>query len=101
MQEQIHVATVGLGGIGNNHARCYRDNPKSKLVAVCDILPERADNAARDYGCPAFHSVQAMLKAGLRIDGASVCTAGKENGGDHYKPTIELLNAGIPVLGEK
>src|SRR5690606_3145275 len=31
----------------------------------------------------------------------SMCTAGVENGGDHYQPTIELLNAGIPVLGEK
>jgi len=24
-----------------------------------------------------------------------------ENGGDHYQPTMELLRAGIPVLGEK
>jgi predicted dehydrogenase len=30
-----------------------------------------------------------------------MCTAGVENGGDHYKPTLELLSAGIPVLGEK
>ena len=28
-------------------------------------------------------------------------TAGVENGGDHYQPTMELLRAGIPVLGEK
>ena len=30
-----------------------------------------------------------------------MCAAGVENGGDHYKPTMELLAAGIPVLGEK
>ncbi len=42
-----------------------------------------------------------MLKAGLKIDAASVATAGVENGADHYQPTIELLTAGIPVLGEK
>ena len=26
---------------------------------------------------------------------------GVENGGDHYTPTMELLRAGIAVLGEK
>ncbi|MBI2951775.1 Gfo/Idh/MocA family oxidoreductase, partial [bacterium] len=35
------------------------------------------------------------------IDAVSVCTAGKENGGDHHQPTMELLEAGLPVLGEK
>jgi predicted dehydrogenase len=30
-----------------------------------------------------------------------MATAGKENGGDHYKPTMELLGASLPVLGEK
>ena len=34
-------------------------------------------------------------------DRASVCTAGVENGGDHYAPTMKLLGAGIAVLGEK
>ena len=37
----------------------------------------------------------------MQIDIASVCTAGVENGGDHYEPTMALLGAGIPVLGEK
>ena len=36
-----------------------------------------------------------------QIDAASVCTAGVENGGDHYEPTMALLGVGIPVLGEK
>src|ERR1035437_9880725 len=97
----LRVAIVGLGGIGNNHARCYKDNPKCKLVAVCDIIKERADKAAAAYGCPAFYSVKEMLAAGIEIDAASVCSAGKENGGDHYVPTMELLSAGIPTLGEK
>jgi predicted dehydrogenase len=42
-----------------------------------------------------------MLASGIQLDAASVCSAGTENGGDHYRPTIELLSAGIPVLGEK
>ncbi|MEJ5310113.1 MAG: Gfo/Idh/MocA family oxidoreductase [Anaerolineae bacterium] len=97
----LNVAIVGLGNIGNTHARVYQQRSDVKLVAVCDIIKERADKAAATYGCPAFYSVQAMLKSGIRIDAASMCTAGKENGGDHYQPTMELLEAGIPTLGEK
>ena len=97
----LQVGIVGLGGIGNNHARCYTDNRHAKLVAVCDIIRERADKAAAAYGAQAFYSVRQMLKSGIRLDACSVTTAGIENGGDHYAPTMELLRARIPVLGEK
>lgn len=97
----LNVAIVGMGGIGNVHARCYQKEGQAKIVAVCDIIKERADAAAAAYNAPAFYSVRDMLKSGVRIDCASMCTAGKENGGDHYTPTMELLRAGIHVLGEK
>ncbi len=97
----LHIGVVGLGGIGNRHAKCYGNNRKTKVVAVCDIIPERADKAAETYGAKAFYSVTDMLASGVHLDAASMCTAGKENGGDHYVPTMELLEAGIPTLGEK
>jgi predicted dehydrogenase len=97
----LRVAVVGMGNIGNVHAGCYMKNPLSKIVAVCDIIKERADTAAEAYGCPAFYSIKDLLKSGIKIDCASMCTCGKENGGDHYVATMDLLNGGIPVLGEK
>ena len=97
----LNVAIVGMGGIGNLHARCYTNDPLAKVVAVCDIIKERADKAAEAYGCPAFYSVKDLLRSGIKIDCASMCTAGKENGGDHFTATMELLGGGIPVLGEK
>ena len=97
----LHVGVVGMGGIGNNHARCYGNNRHVKLVAVCDLIRERADKAAAVYGAQAFYSVRQMLKSGIRLDACSVTTAGVENGADHYAPTMELLRARIPVLGEK
>jgi len=97
----LKIAIVGMGGIGNTHARCYQEDPLSEVVAACDIIRERADAAAEKYDAPAFYSVKDMLASGIAIDAASMCTAGKENGGDHYQPTMELLGAGIPVLGEK
>ncbi|BCX03335.1 MAG: oxidoreductase [Candidatus Roseilinea sp.] len=97
----LKVAVVGVGNIGSIHAQVYKDNPKVELVAVCDIIPEKADAAARKFGARAFYSVQQMLDSGIALDACSVCTRGEENGSEHYQPTIELLRAGIPVLGEK
>src|SRR5436305_13765160 len=97
----LRVAIVGMGGIGNTHGGVYQKRPDCEIVAVCDMNKERADKAAERYGCPGFYSVKELLGSGIRIDAASMCTAGKENGGDHYAATMELLRAGIPTLGEK
>ena len=97
----LKVAIVGVGNIGSIHARVYSQNPDVEIVAVCDIIAEKSDRAAEKYSCQGFYSVKEMLASGIQIDAASMATAGTENGGDHYTPTMELLNAGIPVLGEK
>ncbi|MDA0337268.1 MAG: Gfo/Idh/MocA family oxidoreductase, partial [bacterium] len=98
---KLKIGIVGMGGIGNNHARCYTANQHTDLVAVCDIIKDKADKAAAASRPRAFYSVREMLKSGIQLDGCSVTTAGIENGGDHHKPTMELLRARIPVLGEK
>ena len=97
----LQIAIVGTGGIGRRHAACYQHNPHTRVVAVCDMVEEKAEQAAETFDCRAFTSLEALLASGIRIDAASVCTAGEENGGDHYEPTVGLLHAGIPVLGEK
>jgi predicted dehydrogenase len=97
----LNIGIVGLGGIGNNHAKCYTDNKHTKVVAVCDIDKERADRAADRWDARPYYTVRQMLKGETGLDACSVTTAGVENGGDHYKPTMELLEANIPVLGEK
>ena len=96
----LKVAIVGLGGIGTTHANIYDADERCEIVAVCDAFSEKTNVAADRYGCQAFTSVGEMIDD-VSIDIASVCTAGVENGGDHYEPTMELLSAGIPVLGEK
>jgi myo-inositol 2-dehydrogenase / D-chiro-inositol 1-dehydrogenase len=97
----LRVAVVGLGNIGATHAGVYDKHPDAELVAVCDVAKERTEAAAARFGARGFTSVREMLESGIAVDAASVCTRGVENGGDHYQPTMELLRAGIPVLGEK
>lgn len=97
----LKVGIVGVGNIGSIHAGVYKENPKVEIVAVCDIVKEKADAAAEKFGGKAFYSVQEMLASGIHLDACSMATKGEENGGEHFTPTMELLEAGIPVLGEK
>ncbi len=97
----LKIGIVGCGGIGNVHADAYAKNPKAEIVAACDIIPERADALAAKHGGVAYYSVKEMLASGVHLDACSMCTKGEENGGDHFQPTMELLEAGIPTLGEK
>jgi len=94
------VGVVGMGPIGNRHADCYREMAGAELVAVCDRDRARADAAATRLGVPAFYAVPEML-AQTSLTMAGVTTGGEEYGGDHCEPTLQALDAGLHVLGEK
>ena len=96
----MRVCVIGMGPIGNRHAKIYQENELSELVGVCDIDRKRADAAASTHGVPAFYSAPEML-ATMKPDVCSIATAGIENGSDHYEPTLQALKAGCHVFGEK
>ncbi|MEZ4617130.1 MAG: Gfo/Idh/MocA family oxidoreductase [Caldilineaceae bacterium] len=68
----MKVAVIGLGNIGNTHAPIYQANEKTDLVAVCDIIKERADKAAARYGVKAYYSIEDLF-ANEEIEAISVC----------------------------
>lgn len=96
----LRVCVIGMGPIGNRHATIYKEDPLAELVGVCDIVKERADAAAARLGVPAFYDTPTMLSA-LAPDLCSVTTGGYEYSSDHYLPTMQALDAGCHVLGEK
>lgn len=96
----LRVTVIGMGPIGNRHAAIYKAHPLAKLIGVCDIDRQRADDAAKRLSVPAFHDAPSML-AKLKPDICSVTTSGTENGGDHAGPTLQALEAGCHVLCEK
>ncbi len=97
----LKVGVVGMGGIGNTHAACHQGDALAELVGVCDIKREKADEAAKKFGVPAFYSLKEMLAAYPELDIVDVTTSGFENGSWHYVPVMEALDAGKHVLTEK
>jgi len=100
----LKVGVVGVPfpqGIGMTHANCYVDDTLSELIAVCDIVKEKADNAAKKFGVRAYYSLPDLLENEPDLDIIDVSTGGNENGSLHYEPTMQALEAGKHVLVEK
>ena len=97
----LKVGVVGLRGIGNRHADCHAADDLAELVAVCDVVAARADQAAERLGVKAYYSLADMLDAHGDLDIVDVSTGGYENGSWHFEPVMEALAARKHVLVEK
>ena len=97
----LNVAIIGAGGIGRTHATCYKNNELARLVAVCDIVAEKARKLGEDMGVPYYTSQKDMYAAHPEIEAVSVCSSGYDNGSMHFEPAMEALDSGRHVLVEK
>lgn len=94
---KIKVAVIGCGSIARHrHLPEYAANPDVDIVAVCDVLEERANEMAEQYGAEAFTSYEKLLNT-VDVDCVSVCLPNYL----HAPVTIAALNAGKHVLCEK
>ena len=96
----LKVGVVGCRGIGTHHAQCHAGDDLAELVAVCDVVKARADELGKKLGVRVYESLDDML-ANEDLDIVDVATGGNENGGWHFEPTMQALEAGKHVLVEK
>src|SRR5438270_4466297 len=93
--KKIRFAIIGCGRIAQRHARHISN--KGILVAVCDVIKERADELATTYNAVPYYSIDDLLKNENGIDVISVCTPN----GLHAEHSIKALQSGFHVLCEK
>ncbi|MFC5652792.1 Gfo/Idh/MocA family protein [Paenibacillus solisilvae] len=94
---KVRVAVVGCGSISKyRHIPEYAANENVELVAFCDLVGERAQKYADQYGAKAYANYEEML-AELKPDAVSVCTPNYL----HATVAIAAANAGAHVLVEK
>lgn len=94
----MKVAVIGCGTIANAaHIPGYMNNKKVEIKYFCDIIPERAQKAVRDYGCGiAVTDYQDILKD-PEVTAVSVCVPNNL----HAPISIDCMRAGKHVLCEK
>lgn len=97
MSEKIKVGIIGCGRIANSaHLPSYKNNTDAEIVYCCDLIEEKAEKAAKEYGGKAITDYKVILND-PEIDAISICTPNY----CHAKIAIEALRAGKEVLCEK
>ena len=49
--EKVRIGIIGCGGIANNkHMPALSKLPDVEMVAFCDVIVERAEKAAKEFG---------------------------------------------------
>lgn len=100
MEKTLRIGIIGCGGIANGkHMPALKKQSNVLMVAFCDIIIERAEKAAKEYGtedAKVYVDYKELLKD-QTIDVVHVCTPNKE----HSFITIDSLEAGKHVMCEK
>ena len=100
MEKIIRVGVIGCGGIANGkHMPALKQVPDCEMVAFCDIVPERAEKAAKDFGVEGarVYTDYKELLSDASIDVVHVCTPNRS----HSFITVDALEAGKHVMCEK
>ena len=96
VMKEVKFAIIGCGKIGTRHATKLREVSGVRLVACCDIVPERAEKIAKEYGVKAYTNIKSLLQD-LDVEMVNICTPS----GLHPEHAILALKAGKHVLSEK
>ncbi|MBQ6263807.1 MAG: Gfo/Idh/MocA family oxidoreductase [Clostridia bacterium] len=98
--DKVRIGIIGCGGIANGkHMPSLKRLEDVEMVAFCDIIVERAEQAKKDYGTPdaAVYEDYKKLLEDKSIDVVHVCTPNRA----HSFITVDALNAGKHVMCEK
>jgi len=91
---KTRVAVIGVGSLGQHHARILAAMPEVDLVAVVDTKSERAAEIAATRGTAPLTDASALLG---RVDAVIIATPTAS----HVETALPFVEAGAAVLVEK
>lgn len=92
---KIKVGVIGVGTMGQHHARVYAEFPSVELVGVADVDGVLAHSVAERFRTTAFTDYKELLKQGVDAVSIAVPTS------LHKKVAVEVAEAGVSMLVEK
>jgi predicted dehydrogenase len=95
MSAALRIAVVGVGHLGQHHARLLASMNGVQLVGIVDTKPGRAGEIASKLGVPSFTHLGELPLDGLDAVTIAVPTV------SHVDVALPLIDAGVSVLVEK
>lgn len=96
MGKKLRMGMIGVGFMGELHAKVIKEIPNAELVAVADINENTAKRVADTYGCDAYTDYNELL---ARDDIDAVTIVVPED--YHLEPAVAAARAGKHILLEK
>jgi predicted dehydrogenase len=90
----IKIGVIGVGYLGQHHARIFSRMEGAELVAVSDVNETRSREIAKMYDCKSFDNYGALIG---ECDALSIVTPTKT----HHRIAMDCLRAGKDVFLEK
>ena len=94
MRARLPVGVIGVGALGQHHARHLARLDEVHLVGVCDIDPRRSEKIAAELGTAAFVDIDHLL---ARTEAVTVAVPTPA----HAAVGLRALEMSVPVLMEK
>ena len=94
MGTQVKVAVIGVGHLGQHHARILAAMPDADLVAVVDTKPDRAAEIAFKHATAALTDHSSLVGT---VDAVTIATPTAS----HVEIALPFIEAGTAVLVEK
>jgi len=84
---EVTVAIIGCGRVADHHCRSMLNMPGIRLVAVCDLVQEKAKKFSDTYKVPWYINYRDMLNDNPDINTVAIITPS----GMHYEHGMEML----------
>ncbi len=92
--QRIKVGVIGVGHLGEHHARIYSGLPQAELIGIYDSDIEKAKVKAEKYNTSHFEELNRFLQ---QVEAVSLVVPTSS----HYEVAKKVLNQGIHILIEK
>ncbi|MFP4212736.1 MAG: Gfo/Idh/MocA family protein [Desulfohalobiaceae bacterium] len=98
MDSRLNFAVIGCGRVAYKHFQALQTlQDQARLIAVCDINPEKAGAAAQKYGVPAYLDYHELLARHPEVDVLQVLVPT----GYHAAVVQDLASYGRHIVVEK
>src|SRR5829696_8029058 len=94
MTEKLRIGVIGVGHLGQHHARLLAGLDNVQLAGIVDINGSRAREVAERHGTPVFENVADLMG---HVDAVTIATPTVT----HVEIAMPFVEAGVATLIEK